>query len=588
VNIPLGRYWHLLASYLKPQWPNVLLLAALLLGQIGMQLISPQIVRTFIDKVGAGRPLDELVNAAITFLGLAVVGQAMSIAVTYFGETVAWTATNALRLDLTLHCLQLDMSFHKTHTPGELIQRIDGDVNTLANFFSRMAIHLLGSGLLALGVLVLLFREDWHTGLVGVGCAVLTGTVLRAVHKPVVTAWGESRQAAATLFGYMGERLGGTEDIRANGAEQYALGRLYRLMRDVTRAWLRAKMVQNLSDKMGWAIYFAARVAALAIGAALFIRGRITIGTVYLMTSYISQLQTPLDQMRRQIDNLQQASASIERVEMLLHTQPKIVEAPRAVLPAGALPVVFDGVSFHYDDGLGTDSESVIEDISFELQPGKALGLLGRTGSGKTTLTRLLFRLYDPVAGAICLGGVDLRDTSTSNLRRRVGLVTQDVQVFRASVRDNIALFGQRLSDKQILNALRELGLWDWYQSLPDGLDTRLRTGNQGLSAGEAQLLAFTRVYLKDPGLVILDEASSRLDPATERMLERAVGRLLRAPRRTAIIIAHRLSTVQRADEIMVLENGRIHEHGDRQALANDPASRFYALLQTGLEEVLA
>jgi ABC-type multidrug transport system fused ATPase/permease subunit len=343
-----------------------------------------------------------------------------------------------------------------------------------------------------------------------------------------------------------------------------------------------------LSDKIGWAIYFAAQVATLAIGVVLFLRGRITIGTVYLMTSYVRLLQSPLDHMRRQIDDLQQASASIERIEALLNTQPKVIESPRVVLPAGALPVVFEGVSFHYDDGLSANGGSVLEDISFELEPGKILGLLGRTGSGKSTLTRLLFRLYDPVEGAIHLGDVDLRDTSTSNLRQRVGLVTQDVQVFRATVRDNITLFGQRLSGEQILDALRDLGLWQWYLSLPEGLDTELRTGGQSLSAGEAQLLAFTRVYLKNPGLVILDEASSRLDPATEQMLERAVDRLLDAPRRTAIIIAHRLSTVQRADEIMVLEDGHIREHGDRRALASDPTSRFYSLLQTGLEEVLA
>jgi ATP-binding cassette subfamily B protein len=587
VNIPLGRYWRLLANYLKPQWLNVLLLAMLLLGQIGIQLVSPQIVRAFIDMVGAGCPPQELTSVALIFLGVAVVGQAMSIAVTYLSENVAWTATNALRLDLTLHCLRLDMSFHKTHTPGELIQRIDGDVNTLANFFSKMAIHLLGNALLALGVLILLFREDWRTGLVGTACALLTITALRAVHKPVVAAWRGSRQMEATLFGFVGEHLLGTEDTRANGAEPYVMDRLYRLMRDVTRAWLKAKMVQNLSDKIGWAIYFAAEVATLAIGAVLFLRGRMTIGTVYLMTSYVRQLQSPLDQMRRQIDDLQQASASIERIEALLNTQPTVIETPRTLLPAGALPVVLEGVSFYYDDGLSTNGESVLEDISFALEPGKVLGLLGRTGSGKTTLTRLLFRLYDPIEGAVHLGNVDLRDTSTDNLRQRVGLVTQDVQVFRATVRDNIALFSQRLSDEQILDALRELGLWQWYASLPEGLDTELRTGGQSLSAGEAQLLAFTRVYLKDPGLVILDEASSRLDPATEQMLEHAVDRLLHAPRRTAIIIAHRLSTVQRADEIMVLEDGHIREHGERQALATDPTSRFYSLLQTGLEEVL-
>ena len=184
---------------------------------------------------------------------------------------------------------------------------------------------------------------------------------------------------------------------------------------------------------------------------------------------------------------------------------------------------------------------SVLHDVSFALEPGTTLGLLGRTGSGKTTLTRLLFRLYDPTAGEIRLGGRDLRDLRLADLRRHVGMVTQEIQLFHASVRDNLAFFDPTIPDGRILAALDELGLWEWYESLPDGLDTKL-AGGGGLSAGEAQLLAFVRVFLKDPGLIILDEASSRLDPATEQRLTQAMTRLLRG--RTAIIIAHRLPTV--------------------------------------------
>ena len=170
-------------------------------------------------------------------------------------------------------------------------------------------------------------------------------------------------------------------------------------------------------------------------------------------------------------------------------------------------------------------------------------------------------------------------------LRHKIGLVTQDVQLFQASVRDNLTLFDDSIPDERIVRALVDLGLHHWYQSLPEGLDTILGPGGGGLSAGEAQLLAFTRVFLRDPGLVILDEASSRLDPATEQLIERAVDKLLRD--RTGIIIAHRLATVQRADEILILDEGQIIEHGPRALLAGDRDSRFYSLLRTGLEEVL-
>ena len=211
------------------------------------------------------------------------------------------------------------------------------------------------------------------------------------------------------------------------------------------------------------------------------------------------------------------------------------------------------------------------------------MGLLGRTGSGKTTLTRLLFRLYEPAVGHILLDGASLSTYPLRELRRRIGMVTQEVQLFQATLRDNMTFFNATIDDAQILDVLHDLGMGNWYAAQPDGLDTMLQAGGAGLSAGEAQLLAFVRVFLKDPGLVILDEASSRLDPATEQLLERATDRLL--TNRSAIIIAHRLVTVQRADTILLLEQGRIAEFGPRQALAQDRDSRFYQLLQTGLTE---
>jgi len=594
------QHWNLLVSYLKPQWPKAVLLAALILGSIGLQLVSPQIVRHFIDAAGASGALEGLTTAALLFLGAAVASQALSIAATYLGESVAWSATNALRLDLVLHCLRLDMSFHKAHTPGELIERVDGDVMALGNFFSQMMVRLLGNGILALGILLLLFREDWRFGLVGAAHALLTMILLSEIQKPAVTAWGDSRQAEAELLGFLGERLQGTEDIRANGAEPYVMGQLYRLMRPLLRRGRRAALMGELTFTIGFSVQVLSTIATLVIGAILFSRGLITIGTLYLLVDYVRRLETPLDQIRRQATDLQRAAASIERVEELFRSVPTLVEDPRAELPPGALAVAFERVAFHYDDDAydaydtydddggarGDEPDSVLEEISFELRLGRVLGLLGRTGSGKTTLTRLLFRLYDPTAGAISLSGEDIRDVGLSDLRQHVGMVTQDVQLFEASIRDNLTLFNRRIPDNQVLAALEELGLGDWHRSLPEGLDTQLESGGWGLSAGEAQLLAFARVFLRDPGLVILDEASSRLDPATEQLLERAIERLLQD--RTAIIIAHRLGSVQRADEIMILEQGRIVERGPRQGLAADPTSRFSSLLQAGLEEALA
>jgi ATP-binding cassette, subfamily B, bacterial len=268
----------------------------------------------------------------------------------------------------------------------------------------------------------------------------------------------------------------------------------------------------------------------------------------------------------------------------LLTIKTKLEDNGKTQTPSGALSVAFQDVSFHYPDADKEDAKRVLEDLTFSLKAGKKLGLLGRTGSGKTTLTRLLFRFFDPVDGKIYLNGTGLPDLTLESLRERVAMVTQEIQLFHATVRDNLTLFKKDIPDERILSALREVGLWEWFASLKDGLDTRLEPASTGLSAGQAQLLAFVRVFLKDPGLVILDEASSRLDPATEQQLEQAIEKLLRG--RTAIIIAHRLKTIDRVDELLILENGRCIEQGEKKVLETSN-SRFAELLKTDLDEAL-
>lgn len=269
------------------------------------------------------------------------------------------------------------------------------------------------------------------------------------------------------------------------------------------------------------------------------------------------------------------------RVGDVLAVQSAIEDGPGADVPPGALAVTFDHVTFGYDP-----TTPVLRDVSLHIKPGSVLAVLGRTGGGKTTLTRLLLRSYDPQHGSVRLNGVDVRTMRVHELRRHIGIVTQDIQLFHATVRDNLTFFDPGVPDERIIAVLRDLGMGVWYDALPDGLNTLLPPGGSNVSAGQAQLLACARVFLGDPGIVILDEASSRLDPATEHQLETAVGRLLRG--RTAIVIAHRLQTVERADAVLILDRGQVAEYGARAALLRDPDSRFAQLLQTGMEEALA
>ena len=396
----------------------------------------------------------------------------------------------------------------------------------------------------------------------------------------------EAQQADAELFGFLEERLSGTEDVRSSGSTSYVMRPFFEHARRVLRTQLRATLIGVSTFSLSAVLFSLGSIIALGAGAMLYQQGAVTIGTVFLIFRYTQLLTSPIEVIGRQVQDLQQAGASILRVADLLKTQTQLVDTGTRQLPTEAPEVAFEQVSFHYPAPEGQEADWILRDVSFTLRLGTKLGLLGRTGSGKTTLTRLLLRLYDPTHGTVSLGGMPLPTLRTEDIRRGVGMVTQEIQLFHATVRENLALFDPEVDDARMLKVLHEVGLGPWYQSLPEGLDSLLAPGGSDLSAGQAQLLAFVRVFLKDPRLVILDEASSRLDPATERQLGYTIDRLLEG--RTAIIIAHRLSTVRRVDEIMILDDGRCLEYGSREMLAADPSSRFAKLLKTGLEEALA
>lgn len=583
MNLPIRRYFALLITYLRPQWLKTCLMVLCLLSGVGLQLLNPQIIGYFINTITAHGPVSALLAAGGVYILAAVFNQGISVAGTYFSQYVAWTATNQLRSDLVRHCLSLDMGFHKTHTSGEMIERIDGDVDALSNFFSKFAVNLMSNLLLLLVMLLLFFAISWLVGVVMLAFALFALALISYLRGRSIPLWKEQRRMSATYYGFIGERLNGLEDLRANGAGQAVMHGYFRLL----RTWLpiNNKTLQ-VAAQMGISMLFlfvCGTALALGLGLYLWSVKAISLGTVYVLFAYANALAEPLDAIQEEMQDLQQAEACIQRIEKLLHIPSALPDTGTTTLPAGSLSVEFREVGFGYEA-----DEPVLRAMSVKIEPGRVLGLLGRTGSGKTTLARLLFRLYDPQVGEIYVNNIPLREIDLHELRLHIGMVTQDVQIFHASVRDNLTFFERHLPDTQIIALLAELGLGTWYQSLPQGLDTLLGSGEgeRGLSAGEAQLLACARVFLADPGIVILDEASSRLDPATEALIEHAITRLLEG--RTALIIAHKLSTLQRVDEILIIENGETLEYGSRADLANDADSRFAYLLRHELAEVRA
>ncbi|HKX29841.1 MAG TPA: ABC transporter ATP-binding protein [Blastocatellia bacterium] len=573
----MSPYNRLLTRYLRPCAFRVGLLGLCLLGSTGLQLFIPQLIRSFIDLAVAGGAMNKLMHLALLYLGLSILNQLFSASSAYLSAEIGWSATNQLRADLFRHTLDLDMAYHQGRLPGEMIERIDGDVGSISNFFSQFIVRVSAAVLLTISVLVMLWRENW---VIGLSLTIFTTIGMGVLHWRRSIAVGptqQERELTAQLFGFIEERLTGLDDIRANGAGAYVMHRFLKLQRDWFARSVRATWLRGTIWLSTGGLFASGHVLILSLGVWLYLSGVITLGTVYLFINYMLMLEMPMEQITQQLQEFQKAAAGIRRVGELLDT-PRTVLSGNRLLARHAHSIRFDQVRFRYAE------RDVLKDLSFRLEPGETLGLLGRTGSGKSTLIRLASRLYDATEGRILIDSIDLRHTNLHDLRRRIALVTQDVQLFHGTIRDNLTFFNSGVCDERIWQVLQKLRLRPWIEELPQQLDTMLEAGGSGLSAGQAQLLAFGRAFLRDPGIVILDEPSSRLDPATERLVRDAVDRLFE--NRTGIIIAHRLRTVERVDKIMVLAEGRILEYGPREALARNPDSRYSALLRLSSESM--
>jgi ABC-type multidrug transport system fused ATPase/permease subunit len=562
----------LLTAYLRPERARLLVLGAVLLVATLSPVAGPVLLGQAIDAALDGDPTGDIVRLAAVFLVVTVGADALQVLVTWQSVALAWRVGNRLRLDLARHALRLDLDWHGRHSAGLLIERLDGDVEAIVDFSSVAVLHLLGNAILLTGVLVVSFVIDWRAGLLIMGSVAVATFLLVRLRSVAVPAHDAEREVQSQLYGDLEERLGGIEDLRANGAGAYAV---HRLEHHSSRWWHAARRAALLGDSSYAAAataFSAGSVLTLGVGVLLQRDGLLTLGSLLAVFRFSQMVRQPIERIAEQMRELQKATAGARRAGRLLATVPTLPDGRGERLPAGPLPVDLDGVAFAY----AGDSD-VLVDLDLHLAAGTRLGVVGRTGSGKSTLGRLLARLWDVTEGSVRLGGVDVRDAATSELRHRVAVVSQDVELLRASLRDNLTFLGTvPATDDQLRATLDDVGLADWWAGLDDGLDTVL-DGGSGLSAGQAQLLAFARVLLADPGLVVLDEATSRLDPDTERRLTRAADRALRG--RTVVIIAHRLATLDEVDEILVLERGRVLEHGRRADLAADPDSEFARLL---------
>ena len=571
----------LLKKYLRPYVKQVLILSFFLVLYNVIQIINPQIIRYYIDAVFEPTlNTRTILYAALLYIGMNLILRAIMILNEYLSNNLAWATTNDLRIDTTRHCINLDMTFHNKHKTGEMIERIDGDASTLSEFFSTFIVYFLGSILLLIGVLIAVFIEGWIYGVIFLGFTLISLIGLYFVRKISAPLWKKVRESTTEMYGNIEESVSGLEDIKGNGADEFIMKSFHGIAqtnyKNKAKAMIVSRTYYVINVLMNAVLNIGILVTSYYLSNTFGING----GSLFLLLSYGTNILFPLRLILWQLEQLQNSLANIERINELLSIETKILDDGNKNFPENEVKLIFEELDFGY-----LIDELVLQNISFNLEPGKKLGLVGHTGSGKTTIARLIFRLHDPINGKIKFNGYDSREFPLKNLRKNIAYVTQDVELFKASIKDNITFFDKEISDETILKVFQELGLMEWYNKLPNGLDTLIFSEELGLSAGEEQLLALTRAFLKNPKLVILDEASSRLDPATERHVDHALEKLL--DNRSAIIIAHRLATLDKVDDILLLKKGEIIEYGSREELVKNPNSQFSILLQKGIEEVL-
>jgi ATP-binding cassette, subfamily B, bacterial len=548
-----------LIPYLRPYRGRIVFSILLLIGQTSCLLAGPALVRHGIDAGLRKNDAGALNLSALIYLFAAIAGLFFGRAVIRMVAKVGEAFLRDLRSRVFRHLMSLGMDFFEREKTGKLVARMTSDMDALQELVQMGLVMFVQNGLLFVGAILVIFLMSWKLAL----CTLI-------VVPPVVIASRWFRKASNKAYLLVRDRIGQNLSTLQEGLAGVRVVQAFARERAFTRRFQETNEAQydaNIETVRISAKYFPivefAGVTGIAlivgIGGAFVSAEIVTVGTVAAFVLYLNNLFEPIQQLSQLYNTLQQAGAALQKLFELLDTPPSIAERPGAIdLPEeGGLEL--EHVSFGYG------GEDVLHDISLQVPLGERLALVGPTGAGKSTLAKLIARFYDPREGNVEYADVDLRDATLRSLRERIVVVPQEGFLFAGSVRDNVIVGKPDATDDEVVDAIAALGLSDRFEAFPDGLDTEVRERGSRLSAGEKQLVSLVRAALADPALLVLDEATSSLDPGTERTVESALGRLTEG--RTVVVVAHRLSTAARADRIAVVDDGHVAELGTHDEL---------------------
>ena len=543
-------------------------------------LAGPALVRYAIDNGIQKHQLHAVNVAALTILGLAIVKPFVVRAQTLFAATASERFLNRLRTTAFDKLQALPLGFFEQERTGVLVSRMTSDVQALDEFLREALVEVIGSGLqILLTVLVLVYLSPILAAVSLVALPVLIASSW-AFHHGAGRAYHAIRDRVAETLTVLQEGLSGVRVVQAFRRERHTIEAYKPRSRAQIGAWRRASFVNIRLFTMIPLAQTVALVAVLLTASSMYRHGSISTGTIAAYVLYLVQLFDPIARFSEWLGEFRQGLAALGKVVGLIRTENAVAERPGAVeLPAdGTLEL--SEVTFAYDG-----NAAVVRNVSLTLEAGEQVALVGVTGAGKSTLAKLLTRQYDPQRGAIRLGGIDLCDGSLRSLRRRIVMLPQEGHLFSGTIADNVRLADPDVSDDEVLHALGRIGARDRFESLPDGIHTDVQSRGVRLSAGERQLVGIARVALADPAVIVLDEATSSLDPATEAAVEQALAAVVEG--RTVIIIAHRLSTAERADRVVVMDAGRVVEVASHEELVEqgERYARLWASWQAGVAQ---